>query len=91
MSVVLVAWINGLIYALLALGVYLSVPCHPFRRITVDGSIAFGGAVTAVLLTDGFHPLLVTPLAFLAGLARARHGCAAHQIQDQPAGLSASW
>jgi len=68
MSVVLVAWINGLIYALLALGVYLSFRVIRFADITVDGSIALGGAVTAVLLTDGFHPLIVTPLAFLAGL-----------------------
>ena len=69
MSVVLVAWINGLIYALLALGIYLSFRVIRFADITVDGSIALGAAVTAVLLTDGYHPLLVTPLAFLSGLA----------------------
>jgi putative ABC transport system permease protein len=48
----------GLVLGLLALGVFVSFRIFRFSDITVDGSYPLGAAVTAVLLTDGFHPLL---------------------------------
>ncbi|MGI6704222.1 MAG: ABC transporter permease [Clostridia bacterium] len=56
----------GIIYAVLALGVFLSFRVLDTPDLTVDGSFVLGAAVSAVLCTLG-HPLLGIPLAFLAG------------------------
>ena len=65
----------GLILSLLALGVFISFRVFEFPDITADGSITLGGAVAAVLLVAGVHPLLATTAAFLAGtLAGATTG-----------------
>lgn len=58
MALLLGAWTTGLIMALMALGVYVSFRVFRFSDITVDGSITLGAAVAAILLTEGFHPLL---------------------------------
>lgn len=58
----------GLIFALLALGVYISFRVFNFPDITPDGSFALGGAVTTALLVQGFDPFTATAAGFLAGL-----------------------
>lgn len=58
---------QGLIYGILALGVYITYKILDFPDLTVDGSFPLGGAVTAMLLTKGVNPYLTLPLAFLAG------------------------
>lgn len=57
----------GLIMSLLALGVLISFRILAFRDLTVEGSIALGGAVAATLLVSGWNPWLATFIAFLAG------------------------
>ncbi|WII38477.1 ABC transporter permease [Paenibacillus thiaminolyticus] len=57
----------GVIYALMALGVYLTFRILDFPDLTVDGSFATGGAVAAVMITSGYSPLLATLGALLAG------------------------
>jgi len=57
----------GVIYALMALGVYLTFRILDFPDLTVDGSFATGGAVAAVMITSGYPPLLATLGALLAG------------------------
>ncbi len=57
----------GVIYALMALGVYLSFRVLDFPDLTVDGSFVTGGAVAAILIVGGADPLLATVLAFFAG------------------------
>ncbi|MBN3524807.1 ABC transporter permease subunit [Paenibacillus apiarius] len=57
----------GVIYALMALGVYLTFRILDFPDLTVDGSFATGGAVAAVMITNGYSPLLATLGAMLAG------------------------
>lgn len=57
----------GVIYALMALGVYLTFRILDFPDLTVDGSFATGGAVAAVMITNGYSPLLATFCALLAG------------------------
>lgn len=59
----------GLIYAVMALGVYLTFRILDFPDLTVDGSFTTGGATAAVLITSGTHPLLATLAAIVAGLA----------------------
>jgi putative ABC transport system permease protein len=58
---------TGLIYGIMALGVYITYRILDFPDLTVDGSFPLGGAVTASLLLKGFNPIAVLPLAFLAG------------------------
>lgn len=58
---------QGLIYGILALGVYITYKILDFPDLTVDGSFPLGGAVTAALVTRGMSPYLTLVLAFLAG------------------------
>jgi putative ABC transport system permease protein len=66
-TLLLSAWTIGLILSLLALGVYISYRVFKFADITADGSITFGAAVAAALLTRGVHPVTASLAAFLAG------------------------
>lgn len=60
---------QGLIYGILALGVYITYKILDFPDLTVDGSFPLGAAVTASLITKGMNPYLTLPIAFLAGAA----------------------
>lgn len=57
----------GLIYAILALGVFLSYRTLNTADLTVDGSIVTGAAVSAMLCSIGVHPLASLLVAFAAG------------------------
>jgi putative tryptophan/tyrosine transport system permease protein len=58
---------QGLLYALVGLGVYLSFRVLDFPDLTVDGSFPLGAAVTAVLITQGMPPAIATFAGALAG------------------------
>lgn len=58
---------QGLIYGILALGVYITYKILDFPDLTVDGSFPLGGAITAALITRGMNPYLSLILAFAAG------------------------
>jgi putative tryptophan/tyrosine transport system permease protein len=58
----------GLLYGLVALGVYLSFRVLDFPDLTADGSFPLGGAVAATLIVRGVSPLLATAIAFAAGM-----------------------
>ena len=67
---------QGLIYGILALGVYITYKILDFPDLTVDGSFPLGAAVTAALLTKGISPFLTLAASFLAGaLAGVCTGC----------------
>lgn len=57
----------GILYALMALGVYLSFRILDFPDLTVDGSFVTGGAVAATMIVSGVHPIYATCSAILAG------------------------
>jgi putative ABC transport system permease protein len=59
----------GLVYAIMALGVYLTFRILDFPDLTVDGSFTTGAAVASVGIVNGMPPVLATALAFLAGAA----------------------
>ena len=66
---------QGLIYAIMALGVYITYKILDFPDLTVDGSFPMGAAITAALISKGFNSLLTLPICFLAGaLIRALTG-----------------
>lgn len=57
----------GLIWGFLALGVYITFRLLDIADLTVDGSFATGGAVCAVSVLNGIHPLIAILLAILSG------------------------
>lgn len=59
---------QGLIYGIMALGVYITYKILDFPDLTVDGSFPLGGAVTAILFTKGVNPYLTLICAFVAGV-----------------------
>ena len=61
------AIILGLGFSLLALGIFLSLRVFNFPDITTDGSFTLGGAVTAVMLVSGYHPLTTLIVSMLFG------------------------
>lgn len=57
----------GIIYAIMALGVYLSFRILDFPDLTVDGSFVTGAAVAATLIVSGVNPFAATALALVVG------------------------
>ncbi|MDR0930875.1 MAG: ABC transporter permease [Clostridiales bacterium] len=57
----------GLIYSLLALGVYITYSLLNFPDLGVDGSITLGGGVAIVAILSGVDPYIATLLAVICG------------------------
>src|ERR1700761_3526228 len=57
----------GLVYGLVALGVFLSFRVLNFPDLTVDGSFPLGAATAATLIVAGVDPVLPALAAILAG------------------------
>lgn len=72
MSIILGVIEEGLVYAIMALGVYITYKILDFPDLSVDGTFPLGGAITAVLVLAGVNPLIALFLAFIAG---ALAGC----------------
>ncbi len=60
---------QGMIFGIMALGVYISYKILDFPDLSVDGTFPLGAAVTAALITAGVNPWLCLLVAFLAGCA----------------------
>lgn len=60
---------QGLIYAPMVLGVYITYSILDFPDLSVDGTFPLGGAVAAVSLLAGWDPIIALLLALLAGAA----------------------
>ncbi|MBQ8313222.1 MAG: ABC transporter permease [Clostridia bacterium] len=59
---------QGIIWGIMAIGVYVTYRILDLADLTVDGSIATGGAVAAMLIVAGWDPALVLVIAFLVGM-----------------------
>lgn len=59
--------IQGLIFAILALGVYITYKILDFPDLSVDGTFPLGAAVTAVMIAKGANPFVTLPVAFMCG------------------------
>jgi len=59
----------GLLYAIMALGVYLTYRVLDFPDLTVDGSFTTGAGIAAGMIVAGYSPWLATVVAFFGGLA----------------------
>ena len=58
---------QGVLWGIMTLGLYITYKVLDFADLTVDGSFALGGAVSATLLVNGMNPLLSLLAAFVAG------------------------
>lgn len=68
MALILSVLEQGMIYGILALGVYITYKILDFPDLTVDGSFPFGAAITARLISGlGVPAILTLPVSFLAG------------------------
>ena len=58
---------QGLIFAIGALGVYITYTILDFPDLSVDGTFSLGAAITAALILQGTDPILSLGLAFIGG------------------------
>lgn len=67
MSLVLSSLSQGLLWSIMAIGVYLTFRILDVADLTAEGSYPLGGAIAAISIVNGVNPLLATLLAFLGG------------------------
>lgn len=60
---------QGLMYAIMVVGVYLTFRILNFPDISVDGSLTLGAAISATMIYASYNPWLATGIAFLGGCA----------------------
>lgn len=68
MDIILGILEQGLIFGIMALGVYMTYKILDFPDLTVDGSFPLGAAVAAVLVTKGINPYLTLLISFGCGV-----------------------
>ena len=81
---------QGLIWGIMALGVYLTYKILNFADLTVDGSLATGGAVAVMLILNGCPPAAALAVSFAAGVLAGLITAFLHTalgISDIPAGI----
>ncbi len=59
---------QGLIWGIMAIGVYITFRILDIADLTVDGSLATGGAVAALCVSMGWNPWLALLLALVVGM-----------------------
>lgn len=79
---------QGILWGIMALGVYITYKILDIADLTVDGSFATGGAVCAVCVVNGMNPLLAVLLAILAGCVAGAVTGILHAVFDIPAILA---
>ncbi len=68
MDLVIATVSQGMLWALLAIGVYLTFRVLDIADLTVEGSFPLGAATAATMLVAGVHPLMAILGACLAGM-----------------------
>jgi len=59
---------QGLVFGIMALGVYITFQVLDFPDLSVDGSFPLGAAITAKIIFSGGHPLVAILWAIIGGL-----------------------
>ena len=67
MALVLSVLEQGMIYAIMALGIYITYKILDFPDLTVDGSFPLGAALTCAMIAGGCNPFLTILISFAAG------------------------
>ncbi|HEL0661023.1 TPA: ABC transporter permease [Streptococcus equi subsp. zooepidemicus] len=68
MSLILSSLSQGLLWSIMAIGVYLTFRILDIADLTAEGSYPLGAAICATGIVSGVSPLLATFLAFIGGL-----------------------
>ena len=79
---------QGLIWGLMAIGVYITFKVLDLADLTVDGTMATGGAVCLVLMTHGVNLWVALLCAFLAGMLAGLVTGVLHTFMGIPAILA---
>ncbi|MEG0838584.1 MAG: ABC transporter permease [Hydrogenoanaerobacterium sp.] len=79
---------QGVLWGIMTLGVYITYKVLDYADLTVDGSFATGGAVTAVLIINGMNPTLSLFFAIVAGFGAGLITGVLHTKLQIPAILS---
>ena len=86
--------IQGLIYALVSFGVYITYSILDFPDLGVDGTFPLGAAVTALLLIKGVDPWLTLVISLLVGALAGLFTGVVHvrlKVRDLLAGPICRW
>ena len=62
------AYAQGLIWGIMAIGVYITYRILDYADLSVDGSFATGGAVAVMLIVADVNPYIAMICAFAAGM-----------------------
>ena len=73
-------FVEGLLYSIMALGVFITFRVLDFPDLTVDGSFPLGAAIAATLITNGVSPWFSLIAAFAGGAAA---GCVTATIHNK--------
>ena len=75
MAILLGIFEEGLIYAIMALGVYITYKILDFPDLSVDGTFPLGAALTAGLIVKGVSPVGTSALLLCGCSRRMRDRC----------------
>ena len=67
MQILIGAVAEGLLWSLMAIGIYISIRILKRPDLTTEGSFPFGGAVATILIINDVHPIFATLFSFFAG------------------------
>ena len=73
-------FVEGLIYGIMVMGVFITFRILDFPDLTVDGSFPMGAAIMAVFITSGVNPWFALAAAFIGGCAA---GCVTALIHNK--------
>ncbi len=79
---------QGIIWGIMALGIYITFRVLKESDLTVDGSFATGGAVCVMLITSGINPWIALLCAFAVGVTVGICTGLIHTVLKIPAILS---
>ena len=79
---------QGVIWGIMAIGVYITYRILDVADLTVDGSIATGGAVATMMLMAGIHPWIALIVAFAVGMLTGLATGIFHTLMGIPAILA---
>lgn len=68
MDVIMSSLTQGSVWAVMALGVYITFRLLDIPDLSAEGVFPLGGAIAAVAITSGWHPALATLVAFVGGV-----------------------
>ncbi|WP_071130858.1 ABC transporter permease [Enterococcus timonensis] len=69
MSIIIASIYQGLLWSLMAIGVYLTFRILDIADMTAEGSFPLGGAICASCIVNGWSPIIATLFGFLGGMA----------------------